>query len=133
MSIFEEAARRKLRFATPIGTLTVEDLWDLPLKKARGNQPVDLNEVAVTLHSQMQESTVSFVEDAPPAAPMLKLRFDIVKHIIDVRLAEQKAAAEASARAERKQKLLGILALKEDHALEEMSAEQIRELIDDLA
>ena len=70
------------------------------------------------------------MDEPAPSTADDQLRFDVVKHIIDVRLAEQKAAAEASARSARKQKLLGILARKQDAALEDMSEDQIKELID---
>jgi hypothetical protein len=138
MDIFEQATRKALRFGTAMGQLMVEDLWRLPLslEESRRRIPrsgvlsVNLNDIAIDLHGRIQASTVSFVDPEKPAEPDLQLRFDIVKHIIDVRIAERDAAKEATAKAERKQKLLAVLARKQDAALEEMSEAQIRELID---
>ncbi len=62
----------------------------------------------------------------------MQLKFDIVKHIIDVRLAENAAAATKRATAERKQKLLDVLARKQDANLEASSEEDIRAMIDAL-
>ena len=39
MDIFEKAAREKLRFDSPIGDLTTEQLWDLPLTSANIQRP----------------------------------------------------------------------------------------------
>jgi hypothetical protein len=36
MNIFEQATRAKIRFSTPVGMLSVEDLWDLPLTSTQG-------------------------------------------------------------------------------------------------
>jgi hypothetical protein len=136
MSIFEQASRRKLRFETALGPLATEDLWFLPLSKATEprNRHValyaNLNDIAITLHEKIQSSAVSFVDSADKVDADLQLRFDIIKHIIDVRLKERDEAKEAAAKAERKQKLMGILARKQDAELEGMSVEQIRELID---
>jgi len=62
--------------------------------------------------------------------PRLQLAFDVVKRVIDVRKAENKAAAEARTKAEQKQKILGILARKQDEALESKSEEELRALIE---
>ena len=112
MDIFEQASRRKLRFETALGQLNTEDLWSLPLSAREivtrpGGSRVNLNAIAIALHERIQASAVSFVEAAPKVATDLQLRFDIVKHIIDVRIAERDAMKEAIAKIERKQKAAG--------------------------
>jgi hypothetical protein len=123
--MFEQAARMKLRFDTPRGALSAEDLWDLPLTSTRGPS---LNDIAIGLHHALKHDTVSFVDDERPD-PRLQLGFDIVKHVIDVRKEENRIAAEARAKAEQKQKILGILARKEDAELEGKSMDELRALI----
>jgi hypothetical protein len=125
MSMFEQAARLKLRFDSPKGALTVEDLWDIPLTSGTGK--ANLDDVAKGLYTQLREAgaTVSFVVPAESKADALQLKFDVAKHIIDVRLAERNAEAEASKRRETKSKILEIIARKQDTALEGKSLEEL--------
>lgn len=124
--MFEKAARAKLRFETSRGLLSVEDLWDLPLTSARG---VSLNDIAVDLNNRIKRDVVSFVDEAEVPDERLQLGFDIVIHVIAVRKEEARAAAVARVRAEQKQKVLAIIARKEDARLEEMDLDQLREMI----
>lgn len=130
MDIFEQASRQKIRFDSVRGPLVVEDLWDLPLM-AR-NSGFSLNDIAINLHQQLQTTTVSFVEEDKKPNPDIQLRFDIVKHVIDVKKTEQKALAEAQAKAEYKQKLLAKLAERKDAELDTKSAEELEAMINAL-
>lgn len=119
--MFEQASRLKLRFESPKGYLSHEDLWDLSLST--------LDRVAIDLHHQVQDTAVSFVDAARKVDKTTQLRFDIVKHVIDVKLKERDEAAEAKSRADKKQKLLEIISRKEDAALETSSVEELRQLL----
>ena len=56
MNIFEEATRSKLRFDSLAGKLSVEQIWDLPLKEKKG--VVDnLDRIAIATNKQLQESS----------------------------------------------------------------------------
>lgn len=127
--MFEKAARQKLRFETSKGLLTIEDLWDLPLS---GNG-VNLDRIAIGLSKQLKEETTeSFVVKAKRTSEVLQLKFDIVKHIIDVRLAE---AEEAKAKAETKDKkdrLLTLIAKKQDEQLEGKSLDELKAMVETL-
>lgn len=118
--IFEQAARLKLRFDTPKGCLSVEDVWDLPLRTLDG--------LAVSLMNRLKNENVSFISETKPD-PEMQLRFDLLKHVIDVRLEEKRAADDARAKAERKQKILGIIAQKQDEALAGSSVEELQALL----
>lgn len=121
--MFEQASRLKLGFETNIGRLVVDDLWDIKLS--------DLDALAVGLNNQLKNDSVSFISATKPD-PKLQLRFDIVKHVIDVRLKEREEAAKLREKAEEKQKILAILARKQDAALEGSSEEELRERIANL-
>lgn len=126
-NLFERASRAKIRFDTPIGQLSVEDMWDLPLSSNSAGR-VNLDDLARGLHRQMKDDDVSFVTDAKPGETLRRLAFDVVKHVIDVRIAERDQATDAKAKAERTQTILGIIARKEQDSLEQLPIEELRAL-----
>lgn len=133
MADFEQASRIKLRYTTCQGLLSVEDLWDLPLRTPRSHQ-ASLDGIAVTLYKELQQTAgLSFVE--PPdteATARTQLMFDLVKHVIDVRLAETAAAEAKRDAAARKARLLELIATKEDEQLSGHSLEELRAMVNAL-
>lgn len=123
MSMFEKASRMKLRFSTPRGPAGVEDMWDLPLPTLDAIFK-DLN----TLLKQSKEESLLEVKTA--AATALDLEVEIIKHIVSTRLAEMKTRNDAKATAARKQKLLEIIADKQEESLKNMSIEELTKLVD---
>lgn len=125
MNIFERASRNKLRFASTVGELTTENLWDLPLT-AKGDRP-NLDSLARGVHSELADlDEISFVSLKPdPRKADLELRLDILKHIIEAKLAAKAAAEKAAENAERKRKLLAALDAKKEAELVGMTTEQI--------
>lgn len=127
--MFEKASRLKLRFDSPRGELTVEQLWDLPMSSVRENVPsLDLlgREAMAALKSEE-----SFVE-APKHQDVLQLRLDILKHIRDTRLAELKDREQEYKKAAEKEKLQNILELKKEAQLSELTLDEIQARIDAL-
>lgn len=125
--MFEKAIRSKVRFNTAQGVLSVEELWDLPLTGKNS-----LDSVAVSLYKTLQESNngqTSFVRPEKTDNGLLQLKFDIAKHILDVRVKERDTAKLEKDRAEQKQKLLGILARKQDAELEGKTTEELSAMI----
>lgn len=130
MSNFELASRLKLRFETVKGLLDTEDLWDLPLTSAKG---FNLDDIARELYAKLRsDNTVSFVNPAQKANTADQLRFDLVKHIIDTRLAENEAARTLAANKEKKQQLLGLIAQKEGEALGALGVDELRKMVEAL-
>lgn len=125
MNIFERAARGKLRFNSTIGLLGTEQLWELPLV-SKGDRPnLDAMARAVFLELKGLEEG-SFVEVKPdPRKADLELRLELLKHVIAVKLELKAEAEKAVANAERKRKLLGALAAKEESELVGLTKEQI--------
>lgn len=131
MNIFEQATRQALRFSSPKGLLTVEDLWALPLTSSTGK--ANLDDIAKELFTQLKnETNISFVKKAATADEKVQLSFDIVKHIIEVRVAESEAAAVARGNAEKKQRLLAVLEQKENDQLGSLSIDELRAQINAL-
>lgn len=124
MSMFEKASRIKLRFETSIGNLSTEDLWDLDLG--------DLDDIAMALHTKLENKVESFVLKEKAADPRTELGFGIVKRVIEVRLAEAEEAERATERRAKKQRILALIAAKEDEALAASSEEDLRKMLDEL-
>lgn len=132
-NIFEIAARKKLRFTTAIGSLALEDLYDLPLVATnnRGGGKVDLDGVAREANRQLKEiAEESFVELKPdPRRGDLEVKLELVKAVIALKIEAQETAKKRAENAEKRRKLLDALASKEDQELSAKSKEEIlREL-----
>lgn len=131
MELFEKAVRLKLRFDSPQGQLAVEDIWDLPLTS--GTNRANLDDIARRLSKQVKESeTESFVIRPAKANEVTLLKFDVVKHVIEVRLAENEAAALAKTNKEKKQQLLSLIDQKKNEVLATKSVEELLKMVEDL-
>ena len=131
--MFEKAARLKLRFSTPVGDLSAEDLWDLPLTTRAGSNKANLDDLARALHQQIEPApTVSFVKPTEPVSVIPQLKFDLVLHIIKVKLAEQEAAQKAQTTRERKQQIMALIEQKKNDALGASSIEELQAMLDAL-
>ena len=122
--MFEQASRLKLRFPFK-GQCSVEDLWDLPL------EALDLIFKGLNSQRKTQEEE-SLLETKSTEDEILGLKINIVKHVVKVRLEERKARENEAAKAAKKQKLLGIIAEKQDAALRDMSVDTLTKLVDEL-
>jgi hypothetical protein len=125
MTPFERATKQKLRFDTALGRINVEDLWDIPLEQ--------LDQLAQELHKEVESGEeVSFIEAKKPTAAFteLKLKFDVVKRVIEVRLAAQKKAEKAAATKAKKQRLLALIEEKQDEELKGKSLDELQALLD---
>lgn len=119
MDIFALAAKKKFRWDSVKGELTVEDLWDLPLTSPTGKP--NLDDIAKKLYKEIKDGEeVSFVTSNVQnniAFATLKAKFDIVKFIIDIKVADADKAKKAQTTKAQNQRILEILAQQEDAAL----------------
>ena len=126
--MFEQASRLKVRFESEAGNISVEDLWDVPLT----SNGVSLDKIARSLNRQLKESEEqSFVQPTTQDS-LTQLKFEIVKHIINVKIQEKETAQQTAEVKIRKERLLAILANKQDAELQSKSSEEIEQLIKDL-
>ena len=124
--MFEQASRLKLRFDTSLGKLTIEDLWDLPLSSRKG---ASLDNVAISLSTKVKDEVeTSFVKKRDKANARLELKFNLVKHIIEVRLAEIDKAEQSAVAKTKRDAIDTILLEKEADALKGMSVEDLEKL-----
>lgn len=130
MSIFEQATRAKLRFSSTRGELTAEQLWDLPLQSKTG---FDLDSVAKAANRDVKAVTEeSFVTESNPASTKLVLALDVVKHIIAKKLKENQDNLQRAGRLAERDKLLNVLADKQDATLKGLSEEEIQKRLAEL-
>lgn len=102
INIFEVATRDQYRFPTAKGLLSTEELWGLPLTSEAGK--VNLNDIYADLFAQIEAQGKaaghSLEAPAPKGDQTLGVKVDIVKHIYNVRKAENKAKLDKAARRE---------------------------------
>ena len=121
--LFETASKMKVRFNYR-GVITTEDLWDLDVKA--------LDYIYKQLMVAKKESETESLLEEKKTNPILEVQIEIVKHIFNVKVEERKAAELQAENAAKKQKILAILARKQDAELENKSAEELEALIKDL-
>lgn len=124
MDIFAIATRNKYRFPHR-GMLTVEDLWDLPLSQ--------LDQVFKALNKdikQAQEESLMTTPNDEDAELFNKI--EIVRFIFDAKRAEAEVRKAAAASAEKRQRILEVLAKKQDKALEDMSEDELVQMLNNL-
>ena len=125
MSLFEQASRQKLRFKSVKGSISVEDLWDLPLTSKAG---FDLDTVAKAVNADLkdaaEESFIATVSN--PAKAALELQMEVVKHVIAVRLRENEERRNRDARMEERRRLLQVLETKQDDKMRNMTDAEIQ-------
>ena len=123
-NLFEGAVRAKYRFPFK-GQITTEDLWDLSLQ--------DLDRVFKALNveaKQSQEESLLKVRDKQ--AETLDRKIEIVKHIVAVKQAEIIAIKEAADRKAQKQRIMEIIAKKEDDTLQNMSLDELKKMVENM-
>jgi hypothetical protein len=116
--LFAQATKAKLRF----GNFSTEDLWDLSLK--------DLDKLAIDIDSQLEGKTKSFLENPDPKEAkkqsQQKLALEVLKFVIGVKQAENKARLEASAKKNQKEFLASLLEKKTMEQLENLTVDEIK-------
>ena len=123
-NMFEVATRTKMRFPFK-GMISVEDLWDLSVQ--------NLDKVFKTLNSQRKEAQEeSLLNVRSSEDEVLDTQIEIVKYIVNVKLEEQAARVKAAENKEKKQKIMALMAKKDDEAMENMSREELQKLLDEL-
>lgn len=124
MNIFEYATREALRFPYK-GSQSVEDLWQLSVR--------ELDSIYKTLNKQVKQSEEeSLLSTKSNVDTELEVQIAIVKHIVSVKLADKEAAEKASAKKSQKQKIMSIIATKQDEALQNSSIDDLKKMLDEL-
>lgn len=131
-NLFAYATRNKIRFASSKGQLSVEDLWDVPL---RSNDGFNLNVIARSANDVVKSlNEENFVETTRTAKhARAENALEVVKHVIEVKLEEEEKAKRRAANKIEKEQLLAVLAEKQQGKLSEMSETQLKKRIEALS
>lgn len=120
-NLFEIATRKKFRFPYK-GMISVEDLWDLSVN--------NLDTVYKALNAESKQAKEeSLLTAKSDADTILDMKIAIVKHIVNVKLAEATERVEAAAKREKKRKLEELIASKQDEALHGKSIEELQAML----
>lgn len=122
---FETATRRKLRFQTTKGNLSIEDLWDVPLTV--------LDEAYKGLSRQIRDAEDdSLLAKKDSGAEEASLKRDLVKHVVQVRQAEATEKTARAARRAQAARVRELIAQKNDEALAGKSTDELNALLAEL-
>jgi hypothetical protein len=121
--MFERATRLKLRFPFK-GPCTVEDLWDLSVTALDG--------IYKALRNAQKEMDGESLLSEKKENATLALQVDIVKHIVTVKQAEAEDKRRLVERKAQKERILEIIAQKQDESLKGKSVEELTALLNGL-
>lgn len=123
-NIFEFATRNKLRFPFK-GQISVEDLWDLPLKS--------LDAIFKTLNAQVKQAKEeSLLETKTEEDTVLEVQIAIIRHIVSVKQEEKKLREQAAENKAQRERIMSIIADKKDEALKNSSIEELEKMLADI-
>lgn len=122
--MFIMATRNKFRFPFR-GQISVEDLWDLSVE--------NLDSVYKALNSQVKKAKEeSLLNTKSREDEIIEMQIEIVKYIVNVKQDESAKRVAAKEKRARKQKILEVLAAKEDADLQNKSSEELQAMLADL-
>lgn len=122
MENFKQASKEKLRFVTNKGVLSTEQLWDLSLE--------ELDSLTVSLEALHKESgKKSFLVKTSVKDKTAKLKFDVALEVLTTKLEEENALAEAKETKMHNEKIIALIAEKQDETLKGKSISQLKSML----
>lgn len=126
--MYKQAVMLKLRFETPKGLLTVEQLFDLSM----ADLSTTIKKVnALIKKEQATDDELSFLEGVDTTETQNSLRFRILKDVYLTKKDARYAAALDFEKKQRNQRIAEIIAKKKDEALESKSIEELEKMLEE--
>lgn len=123
-NIFEVATRNKYRFSYR-GQISVEDMWDLPV--------TELDKIFKTLNKQVKTSQEeSLLETKSKEDEVLETQIEIVRRIVSIKQQEANERLREIERKVQKQRIMEIMADKQDEVLKGKSIDELQKMLDEL-
>lgn len=123
MDNFVLASRCKLRFDLQ-GQISTEQLWDVKMDNL-----IQYEELLTETVESYGKSTRRKAGRKTKDQELNELRLSIVSSILDTRIKEQEAAADELKTKAHNQKIMDLIAAKQDEDLKSMSAEDLKKLL----
>ena len=119
--LFKIAAKKKYRFNYK-GQITVEDLWDLNVE--------EIDKIYKNLKAQQKNAQEeSLLQSVSKEDKILSNKIEIVKVIVADKLAAKERVQKAAQQKAQNQRILEIMADKQDAALKEKSLEELQAML----
>ena len=126
--MYKEAAKQKLRFDTPRGILSVEQLFDLSLTDLTTTIK-KVNEIVKKENAV--DNDLAFLENDNMVESQNVLRFKILKDIYMTRKEEREADKLAADKKKRREYIAGLIAQKKDEELKGKSIEELEKMLNE--
>lgn len=124
MEIYKLASKTGLRFPTTQGMLSVEQLWTLKITALS-----NLAKAAKKVLNKDNDDELSFLDDNTTVNVEDQLRFDIVKDIYLTKKAENEALRTAADKKAFEQKILMLIAEKQEDSLRGKTIEELEAML----
>ena len=130
MSNFERATEENTLFQTGIGELNVIQLWQLKPRKVDGK----VVDYLIDYEEELQKQIASFGLNTRRSSRTkeqedAEFKLSIVSHILDVREIRAQEAKEISSKKVHNQKIMNLIAKKEEDHLGDLSVDELRALL----
>lgn len=124
MNLFEVAVREKYRFPYK-GMISTEDLWDLSVNA--------LDSIFKTLNKERKNADEESLLDVKDNVnTTLENKIAIIKYIVNVKQTEAAEKLLEREKKQQKQKIMNLIAKKQDETLENMSQEELLKKLSEL-
>lgn len=121
--IYEAAIRNKYRFPYK-GMITIEDLWDLNFTA--------LDNIYKSLNAEKKQDSEDSLITPAVANTEIENKIAIVKYVYEVKKAEADARKLASENRKKKERIMEIIANRQDAALQNMSDDELKAMLESL-
>lgn len=122
--MYKQASQLRLRFLTPVGQLSTEQLWDLSFSQL----VTSIKQAQKVLKKSETDGELSFLEDNTEVDVENQLRFNILKDVYLTRKKDMEEARNAADVKAHNQKIDALIAEKQEGQLREMSIEDLEKL-----
>lgn len=130
-NIFAIATQNKFRYPYK-GLITTEDLWDLNLEQLDVIYKT-LNKEVTSAYDDDKYSLMAQTSCGPKGVDaILSMKINIVKYIFDEKFDTARKREAEAVNAEKKRRILEVLAKKQDESYNNMSEDELREMLNEL-